>query len=121
MSELLIVNLTLKTWFHSAMTNSEQSVPIIFHYFDPNIPLLPLHDVAGPFGMVLAQTPGMEIQFKGGATVRTIVKSVRPGSHAEERGISYGMWLYKINDWKVSTHKLSEVHAQLKVCVYACV
>lgn len=68
----------------------------------------------GPFGMILAQTPGMEIKFTGGVTVRTIVKSVKPGSYAEERGISYGMWLYKINDWKVSTHKLNEVHAKLK-------
>ena len=71
--------------------------------------------------MVLAQTPQMQVQFTGGITVRTIVKSVRPGSYADERGISYGMWLYKINDWKVSTHKLSDVHEQLKVRAYACV
>ena len=71
--------------------------------------------------MVLAQTPGLNVQFTGGEMVQTIVKSVRPGSCADERGICYGMWLYKINDWKLSTHKLKEVHKQLKVlCTCVC-
>lgn len=70
--------------------------------------------VPGPFGMVLRQTKGVRLRFTDGGAVQTIVKSVRSGSVADERGICYGMWLYQINDWKVGTAELAEVHGRLK-------
>ena len=76
--------------------------------------------VPGPFGMVLSQTKGLVLRFTDGGAVQTIVKSVRSGSVADERGICYGMWLYQINDWLVGTTKISEVHTRLKVQRVCC-